>query len=52
MARKSLFPAYLQVKMTIKDKEILEAAALERSTTAAELIRNFIRTLDKSKQRD
>jgi len=52
MPRKSLYTAYLQVKMTERDKEILEASALERSITAAELLRQFIRTLDKSKQGD
>lgn len=48
MPKKSLFPAYLQVKMTLKDKEILEREAELRSTTAAELIRGFIRSLDSS----
>lgn len=46
MTRKSLFPAYIQIKMTERDKEILEAAALKKSTTASELVRAFIRSLE------
>lgn len=48
MPRETLFPAYIKVLMTYKDKEILDRESKLRSTTAAELIRGFIRSLDSS----
>lgn len=41
------FPCYIQVKMTAKDKELIEAEAKRRESTTSEIIREFIRTLDK-----
>ena len=46
--RKKLYPAYIQVKMTEKDKELLESEADRRSITSDDLVRMLIRSLDKS----
>lgn len=46
--RKKLYPAYIQIRMTEKDKELLESEADKRSITAADLVRMLIRSLDKT----
>ena len=45
---KKRFNSYFQLVLTERDKQILEEAAERRQTTASELIRQFIRTLDNS----
>lgn len=46
MTTRLRFPCYIQVRMTLKDKELLERKAQEKEMTTSELIRMLIRNLD------
>ena len=46
MGKKAKFTCFLQIKVTPKDKELLERKAEEKSMTISEVIRMLIRTLD------
>jgi len=46
MVKKRLYSSYIQIKMTERDRELLETEAERKSTTASDIIRQFIRTLE------
>jgi len=48
MVKKKLYNGSIQVNLTEKDRMILERVAEERSLTASDIIRELIRSLDKT----
>jgi hypothetical protein len=48
MTKKKLYSGSIQVNLTSKDRVLLERVADERSLTASDIIRELIRSLEKT----